>query len=188
MDWPFENDADIVRDLISRANKGDASAGAELLRCVRAGIDARMIAAAAPEYELALKYLAAALTIYLDGGVKIERALGVEEIGSPGRPADAGNPLKTQYAALMLLMMRRRRCSADAAQNRILEVFEREDPAAGSRSPISKRSLQQIYADHAPMRDIDDDPDHPERFEDLLLSFIADPRLRKKLPEFFAKT
>jgi len=191
--WPSQtkpkfDDVAFVKHLIERAENGDAAAGAELLRYVRSGIDARLIVATAPEYEVLLPYLANALTAYVDSGVKIERALGVEEIRPSGQPTGANNPLKVQFAALMLLMMRRLGCSADTAQERILEVFERADPTGNSGSPFNKRTLQQIYADHKPMRELAEDPDDPDRREDLLRSFITYPRLRKLFPEFLAKT
>jgi hypothetical protein len=101
----------------------------------------------------------------------LDDAFGVGEKRGVGQQRGTRKVNETSYAAVLVLL-KRQLGSANKAKSTVLEY---EEDSKTGKTPISKRKLDTIYAQHEPLRDGDHDflvamltPRHRKLFEKTL--------------------
>ena len=158
-------------ETIERAKAGDMEAAEEALRLFCEAVDHRLQKGIARADHLLLEHFADCFRRYLDG-TRIELALGLDRQRKAGQPKGTRKVNEDSYAALIVLLQRRLG-SADKAKRKVLEL---ESVATRiGKAPISKRSLDTIYAICVGTRSLDDEvlmamlsPHHRKVFADSL--------------------
>ena len=154
-----------IAQTIDAALAGDVEAAEEVLSLYRSAVDARAIDGSSSEYRRIAEYVADCFWQY-DQGTDIGRALRIDPPKARGQPKGT---CKDSYAALLILLQRQRG-SANKAKD---ELLEREEGASG-KGPVSRRTLDTIYTNYAPSRQLD---------HDLLVAMLSPAHRR-----LFAKT
>jgi len=154
-DHALQVTAEYIRDTLAAVKdeslgaKDRVEAAEEALSMFRSAIDAGIIFSTVPGYQQLAKHVAECIWRYENDGAALEDAFRVSARRGAGQPKGTKKVNESSYAALLILL-ERELGSANKAKSKVLEL---EEDLRTGKTPISKRTLDTIYAEHEPLRD-----------------------------------